>query len=55
MVRVVLVEVMPIVRQHFQRLGIQADLYFIDDGQDAQLVNGHLAVNYQILLITFLK
>lgn len=39
---------MPIARQHLQRLGIQADLYFIDDSlQDAQLVNGHLAVNYQ--------
>ena len=39
---------MPIARQHLQRLGIQADPYFIDDGlQNAQLVNGHLAVNYQ--------
>lgn len=39
---------MPVARQQLQRLGVQADLYFIDDSlEDSQTVNGHIAINYQ--------
>lgn len=39
---------MPVARQHLQRMGIQAELYFIDDSLVAsQKINGHVALNYQ--------
>ena len=39
---------MPVARQQLQRLGISAEIYFIDDSlQEQQIVNGHTALNYQ--------
>ncbi|MCH7312334.1 acetyltransferase [Acinetobacter sp. ANC 4805] len=39
---------MPVARQQLQRLGISAELYFIDDSlQKQEIVNGHIALNYQ--------
>ncbi|MFV5594891.1 acetyltransferase [Acinetobacter junii] len=39
---------MPVARQQLQRLGISAEIYFIDDSlQEQQVVNGHIALNYQ--------
>ncbi|ATZ68621.1 acetyltransferase [Acinetobacter junii] len=39
---------MPVARQQLQRLGVLAEIYFIDDGlQEQQVVNGHIALNYQ--------
>lgn len=39
---------MPVARQHLQRLGVSAEIYFIDDSlQEQQNVNGHTALNYQ--------
>ena len=39
---------MPVARQQLQRLGISAEIYFIDDSlQEQQIVNGHIALNYQ--------
>ena len=39
---------MPVARQQLQRLGVSAEIYFIDDSlQEQQIVNGHTALNYQ--------
>lgn len=39
---------MPVARQQLQRLGVSAEIYFIDDSlQEQQIVNGHIALNYQ--------
>ena len=39
---------MPVARQQLQRLGVSAEIYFIDDSlQEQQVVNGHIALNYQ--------
>lgn len=39
---------MPVARQQLQRLGISAEIYFIDDSlQEQQIVNGHTALSYQ--------
>ena len=39
---------MPVARQQLQRLSISAAIYFIDDSlQEQQIVNGHIALNYQ--------
>ena len=39
---------MPVARQQLQRLGISAEIYFIDDSlQDQGTVNGYTALNYQ--------
>lgn len=39
---------MPVARQQLQRLGISAEIYFIDDSlQEQQVVNGHIALDYQ--------
>lgn len=39
---------MPVARQQIQRLGVSAEIYFIDDSlQEQQIVNGHTALNYQ--------
>lgn len=39
---------MLVARQQLQRLGVQADIYFIDDSlKDSHMVNGHVALNYQ--------
>ena len=39
---------MPVARQHLQRSGMSAELYFIDDSlAEAQMINGHVALNYQ--------
>lgn len=39
---------MPVAREHLARLGLQAEIYFIDDGlTEVRLVNGHKAVSYQ--------
>lgn len=41
---------MPVARQQLQRLSISAEIYFIDDSlQEQQIVNGHIALNYQSL------
>ena len=39
---------MPVARQQLQRLGVSAEIYFIDDSlQEQQIVNGHTVLNYQ--------
>lgn len=39
---------MPVARQQLQRLGVSAEIYFIDDSlKEQQNVNGHTALNYQ--------
>ena len=39
---------MPVARQHLQRLGVAAEIYFIDDGlEEEKVINGHKAVKYQ--------
>jgi sugar O-acyltransferase (sialic acid O-acetyltransferase NeuD family) len=39
---------MPVARQQLQRIGVSAEIYFIDDSlQEQQVVNGHIALNYQ--------
>jgi sugar O-acyltransferase (sialic acid O-acetyltransferase NeuD family) len=39
---------MPVARQQLQRLGVSAEIYFIDDSlQEQQMVNGHTALSYQ--------
>ena len=39
---------MPVARQQLQRLGVSAEIYFIDDSlKEQQIVNGHTALNYQ--------
>ena len=39
---------MPVARQQLQRLGVSAEIYFIDDSiQEQHVVNGHIALNYQ--------
>lgn len=39
---------MPVARQQLQRLGVSAEIYFIDDSlHEQQIVNGHIALNYQ--------
>lgn len=39
---------MPVAREHLARLGLQAEIYFIDDHlTEVALVNGHKAINYQ--------
>lgn len=39
---------MPVAREHLKRLGIQSDIYFIDDSlEEEKVINGHKAVNYQ--------
>ncbi|WP_159151664.1 MULTISPECIES: acetyltransferase [Acinetobacter] len=39
---------MSVARQQLQRLGVSAEIYFIDDSlQEQQIVNGHIALNYQ--------
>lgn len=39
---------MPVARQQLQRIGVLAEIYFIDDSlQEQQVVNGHIALNYQ--------
>ncbi|UIZ99536.1 acetyltransferase [Acinetobacter johnsonii] len=39
---------MPVARQQLQRLGVSAEIYFIDDSlQEEKIVNGHTALNYQ--------
>jgi sugar O-acyltransferase (sialic acid O-acetyltransferase NeuD family) len=38
---------MPVARQQLQRLGVLAEIYFIDDSiQEEKIVNGHTALNY---------
>lgn len=39
---------MPVARQQLHRLGVSAEIYFIDDSlKEQQIVNGHTALNYQ--------
>lgn len=38
---------MPVAREHLKRLGIQADIFFIDDSvTEKKMINGHYAINY---------
>lgn len=38
---------MPVAREHLKRLGIQSDIYFIDDRLTEQtIINGHIALSY---------
>ena len=39
---------MPVARQQLYREGVNSEIYFIDDSlQEQQIVNGHIALNYQ--------
>lgn len=39
---------MPVARQQLQRLGITAEIYFIDDSvEEEKVINGHKTINYQ--------
>lgn len=39
---------MPVARQQLKRLGVSAEIYFIDDSlQEQKIVNGHTALNYE--------
>ena len=40
---------MPVAREHLARIGVQADIYFIDDSLTApKSVNGHQAISYEM-------
>ena len=39
---------MPVARQQLQRIGVSAEIYFIDDSlEEEKVINGHKALNYQ--------